>query len=223
MHLRLALIVLLAVLSMAAVSVTAPAQTATNLKCRGCVGKKDLGKKAVRPKHIKKRAIKSKHIRDSAVQTKAMKDGAVETRKISNGAVTAEKLADTAKPTGVDFALGATSTALTTSTQSIVSTTLTAPVAGYAVVMAQWQFWTQADTAQGFCSVDTVPDHNAQPAVRTQADDMLGLIHYDAASLTWAFPIPAGDTTFYLNCVRTGASMFVANPAITAMFVPNRY
>lgn len=45
------------------------AQTATDLKCKGCVGKKDVGKNAVTSKAIKKRQVKPSDLAKSAKPT----------------------------------------------------------------------------------------------------------------------------------------------------------
>ena len=95
------------------------AQTATNLKCKGCVGKKDLGKKAVRKKHIKKNAIRGKHIRSNAI----------------GGA----KLGADAKPAAASGVSSSSSVALTSNTPAtILADTIALKTAGALHVTASW-------------------------------------------------------------------------------------
>lgn len=59
----------------------AVAQPATNLTCKGCVGKKDIGKGAVRSKHVRKGAIKPKGLHETA------KPGGGDSFETSNGPI----------------------------------------------------------------------------------------------------------------------------------------
>jgi hypothetical protein len=189
----------------------ASAQVANDLKCKGCVGKKDIGKKAVRPKHIKKNAIKSKHIRDGAVQTEAMQDGAV----------TAAKLADSAKPTGGDHAESTDVYALAPPYQAVVTTAVTAPGPGFIIAIANWTYTATSGNVFGNCYLATAPEISDGPGA--PANSPLGaMVYYNGASISRMFEVPAGVTTLYLNCYGQ-ATMSVTQPQLTAFFVPNRY
>jgi len=189
---------------------SAHAQTATNLTCKGCVGKKDIGKNAISKKNIRKGAIRKKHLGKNAVRSTA----------IRNGTVSARDLAETAKPGGADSTEGPSYTALTLAHADVISTTLSAPAAGVAVVSATWYFsGTAGDT--GRCYLNTTPDTTEGPFVFADADGG-GSFREDAA-ITRLFEIGKGNTTFYLNCSDDGTDMGVVYPVVTALYFPNRY
>ena len=127
-----------------ALAAPASAQTATNLQCKGCVGKKDLGKNAVRSKNIKKKSVKPSHLTGAA------------------------------KPTGVDFATSDTLLPLTDNSASLISTTITAPGPGFVVAMASWYFYTGANTIQGRCYLATAPGTEDGPAQIANSEDGTG-------------------------------------------------
>lgn len=70
------------------------AQTATDLKCKGCVSKGDLSKGAVATKSLKSRAVKASKIANNAVTGDKIADGAVAGEKIADGAVAMSKLSN---------------------------------------------------------------------------------------------------------------------------------
>ena len=112
----------------AAIPVTnAVAQTASDLNCNACVGKRDIGKKAVVTRAIKKGAVKAKSIRD----------GAIEESKLADGAVTPDKLAEGAKPAGLAFASVLNATVDVEQISKVMTTVeIDAPGAGSVVVIA---------------------------------------------------------------------------------------
>lgn len=58
-----------------AVSGDASAQKAKDLKCKGCVGSKDIGKNAVREKHIKNNAVTSSKIKNGTIKAEDIAAG----------------------------------------------------------------------------------------------------------------------------------------------------
>jgi len=180
---------------------TAPAsaQTATNLQCKGCVGKKDIGKKAVRKKHIKKNAVTG--------------------QKIKNGTIRAADLAAAAKPTGADSAFGAQAVAIPTDT-TVRSVTITAPTAGLVLAMASGTY--SIDNSTGAtCSITLGQTLDTTHGVRGTTSTIAS-VPFAANRL---FDVPAGDTTINLVCERTFGSggAAVVNSVLTAAFIPNRY
>jgi hypothetical protein len=101
-----ALPVVAAALALAAAATPLAAATATNLKCNGCVGTKDIGSSAV--------------------------TGA----KIKDGSIGAKDLAKTAKPTGLDYDSSNSGTTIDIAVAIVRSVTLNAPGPGYALVSA---------------------------------------------------------------------------------------
>lgn len=189
-----------------AASLTPPAagaQTATNLKCKGCVGKKDIGRKAVRSKHLKRNAIDSLRIKD--------------------GAVEAVDLAAGAKPAGVAFTGDApNSVALTGVLQSVLSTTVAAPGPGHVVVSAHWTFYTNDDFTSGGCYLATEPGIADGLDQFFYSDDVVNAA-YVPAGMSRTIDVPAGQTAIHLNCSETTGDVSVSNPRMTALFVPTRY
>ena len=72
----------------------ATAQTATDLKCKGCVGKKDIGKNAVKEKNIKKNAVTSAKIKDGTVESSDIKDGTIQAEDIADGVLGGSPVGD---------------------------------------------------------------------------------------------------------------------------------
>jgi len=66
--------------------------TAGNVVCKGCVDKKDIGKKAVKSKHIKDGQVKTPDLADGGVTSDKLGAEAVTSAKLGAGAVTTEKL-----------------------------------------------------------------------------------------------------------------------------------
>jgi hypothetical protein len=180
----------------------ASAETATDLKCKGCVGKKDIGKKAIRTRNLKKNAVKSKVIKDGSIEP--------------------EDLALTAKPTGAadnEPAAFGFMQPLSPTYEDIISTTLTAPTEGYVIAIANWYFYITAAAAFPACVVTTESGSSIGPAAIAGSSAATTVA---TGSQTRMFEVPAGATTFYLNCSGP-ASTGIVDPHITAMFVPNRY
>lgn len=194
-------------ISIAIAALAAPfpagAQTAKDLKCRGCVGSRDLGNKAVSAKHIKPNAVDSTAIKDASILP--------------------ADLAATAQPTGaVHAASYITAHSLTPSLSQIYSVEMTAPSNGYAVVIANWTFSTFQGGASASCYVETTPGSGTGVSAYMESDPN-DTTSYDAAALTRMFPVGKGKTTFYLNCREMTHDVSVIEPQITAIFVPNKY
>ena len=95
--------------------------------------------------------------------------------------------------------------------------------AGYVVATANWTFNTTDDGTDAFCSLMDVPNAAEGPYGYAYSGTIFGTYFYDATSLTRTIPVPAGNTTIYLNCYERIGDMYVIYPNITAVFVPNRY
>jgi hypothetical protein len=182
---------------------TADAQTATNLKCKGCVGKKDIGRKAVRSKHLKRNAIDSLHIKD--------------------GSVEAADLSAEAQPAGVAYT-GDTpnSVALTGALESVLSTTIDAPGPGHVVVSAHWTFYTNDDFTSAGCYLATEPGIADGLDQFFYSDDVVNAA-FVPAGMSRTIDVPGGQTAIHLNCSESIGDVSVSNPRMTALFVPTRY
>lgn len=189
----------------------ASAQTATDLNCKGCVGKKEIGKKAVTKKAIKKNSIKAA----------AIKSGAVTADKLADRAVNADKLADAAKPTGADAVydagpnLGAEAV--------ITSVEITAPSNGY--IIATFSGWLQftAGDAIASCNVTTGTTVENLHYIRVEGEAG-GPDERDDIGQTRMFPATEGANTINLVCIKIGAgTIAMQNVNMTAFFVPTQY
>lgn len=117
-----------ATLFLCGLSGAAGAQTATNLKCDGCVGRKDIGYHVV---------VGSRHLKHKSV--------------------TPSELHDTAKPAGAngfrspyEYAMGVDTI------ESIEHTSIVAPGKGVVTVFATWAFHVGALADQASCNLATV-------------------------------------------------------------------
>ncbi len=99
-------------------AVPANAQAATDLKCRGCVGKVDLGRKAVKGKSIRRNAVRRRHIADRAVD--------------------ATKLAENATPAAVGSVAASGEIVFDTTVNTVLSQTVTLETSGQLMVTASW-------------------------------------------------------------------------------------
>jgi len=205
---------LLAVLPLS--SGPAAAQTAKDLTCKGCVGKKDLGKKSVATTHLRKRAVTAVKIAKGAVRTPA----------INNRAVTPAKLSGSAKPGAVSSAedyLNAVTvdTASDTAPAEILADTLKVPAKGNVLVHANFDMEMPADS-DGTCWV-TLNETGYTAERRTYAVNESDADLVFPASITTVFAdVSAGKQVIRLLCKRYGATGFdVFDTSLTALFVPN--
>lgn len=97
-----------AAVALAGLGSPAVAQTATDLACKGCVGKRDIGKNAVTGAKIRKNTVRAKHLHRSA------------------------------KPAGVASASSLTPVPLTGTYETVFSVSLTAPGPGTVVATASF-------------------------------------------------------------------------------------
>jgi hypothetical protein len=181
----------------------ASAQTATNLNCKGCVGKKDIGKKAVTKRAIKKNSIK--------------------TTAIKNGAVTADKLADGAKPSGAAYqALDNGATNLTNTEEVIASVNLNAPANGLVVVLAHATLQFAAQEL-AYCSIGPDGSFDAGSSITKTGDNSIPN-RFTPISTSRVFPVSSGPGTYNLVCYTdSGAAVQIQNTKLTALYVPQDY
>jgi hypothetical protein len=179
------------------------AETATNLKCKGCVGKKELGKKAVRSKNIKPNAIRSD--------------------KIANGSVAPEDLAVTAKPSGGNYSGGNQNMSLTVAPTIVRSVTVNAPANGLVIVNASGYVYTDdAVTTIARCSLTTGTELEADYFIFMKMEGNVSE-ESDAFGATRGFPVTAGPTTFNLVCDEFSGDGVIADTQMTAIYVPQTY
>jgi hypothetical protein len=95
------------------------AQTAKNVKCKGCVNKKDIGKNAVKSKQIK------------------------------DGAIKPSDLSSTAKPAGADYAETSSDTPLNPAATDIVIHTVTVTAPGPGTVIASASLFAYYNSVAG--------------------------------------------------------------------------
>jgi len=190
------------------------AQTATNLKCKGCVGKKDLGKKSVRKKAIDRNAVARKHIRANAVNS----------GKIANGTVAPSDLAATAKPSGGNYSGGDQDALLTSTAQTVRSVTVTAPADGLVVVNASGYVAASTTAVATIvrCSLTTGTGLDFNNLIFIKIDASV-LEESDAFAATRGFPVSAGATTFNLVCDEFAGNAGLYDSQMTAIYVPQTY
>lgn len=182
----------------------AVAQTATNLNCKGCVGKKDIGKKAVTTRAIKKNAIKAAKIRDKAITAAKLGAGATPAGYAQNGK-------------DGDFV------DLSTTPGVVVSVSLKAPAAGHAVVVGEGALEFNGTGNNAGCSLasDTTYDANIAGIA---AGDTSTENEYAHVSRTRILPVTAGVNTFNFVCrTQNAQAVRIFNPQISALFVPGAY
>jgi hypothetical protein len=179
----------------------ADAAPATNLKCKGCVGSKDLGKNAV----------KNKNVKTGTIDSRAIKDHSIAPADLSAGAT----------PSGVAFNESLATGLVPDTLTSILSATLTAPAAGYAVVTASWTYY--ANVIDSFASCNLTTTTGSGDGFPVLGNSGPSTFYRDPSSTTRTFAVPQGQTTFYLDCSDVGTNMNYAYPIINAVFVPNKY
>jgi hypothetical protein len=205
----------------------AQALTADDLKCKGCVGKKDLGKKAVKSKHIKNGQVKTKDLRDGAATTDKIGDSAVTTDKIGNAAVTTDKIGngaitlekiDPAVPlggaeSGAEFVGGEQAVVLTAADTVFRTVDISAPGLGVAIVNASGYF---SGDGTARCSITTGTSLDFTHLIIA---DTLNA-NYMAFAGTRGFDVPVGTTTFNLVCDAATGTPFIGDSNLIAMFFP---
>ena len=184
-------------------NVALSAEVAKDVKCRGCVGARDLGKKSVKKKHIRPNAITSSAIAD--------------------GAVGPDDLADTAKPGGGNFSGDDQDIALTATDTIVRSVTIVAPAAGIAIVNASGYGYanTIAD-ALARCSITTGNSLDSNAFIYMRMDGTV-MNSSDAFGATRGFDVAAGSNTYNLVCDGTTGAPHIADTNMTAIFLPQTY
>jgi hypothetical protein len=218
-----ATLILAGVLLAGAPLADASAQTATNVKCRGCVGKKDIGKKAVTGRAIKKNAVKTKALRDGAVEEGKLADSAVTAGKIAEGAVTIGKLDASAKPAGAAYtALDDGAIDLSGGEKTIASVDLDAPANGLVIVLAH-AFLEFATEDLVICSIGTDEAFDFPSAVQQTGDSTVPDTRA-SISTSRVFPVSKGPGTYNLVCGTDDSdAVQIRNVKLTALFVSQEY
>ena len=169
----------------------AEAQTATNLICNGCVGKKDIQKKAVRNKHLKDGTIKPSKLHRSA------KPGAAS-----------------------NIYSGGTSSFNSTTGVTVITDTVEVPSNGNLVAVATWR-WNLGNGEGSDCTItldsttfDTTfrnRGYNANAAT----------LYPPGSTTAMFEDVPAGEHLVRLFCrADAGDTVFVQFPNLTTMFFP---
>jgi len=188
---------------------------------------------AVGTSDVADNAITSAKILDGTIATADMADNAVTAAKLAASAVTSAKIAD--EP-GVAQAKGDPNTlqALTSSGQAMISVTLNAPAAGYALVMGSFKAFishvvgamdnviAKLSTTSG----DVTTPSSPTAVVRVPSSWPTGGDYFVApACVMYIFPVSAGSTTFYLNIVETSSTGndAITTPNISVVYLPTAY
>jgi len=181
----------------------ARAATANNVKCNGCVGAKDIGKKAISKKAIQKEAVAAKAIR--------------------KGAVKANRLHDKAKPAGIAYAeMDDTGVGIGGNETTMLTVELKAPAAGYVRVTA---YGTLEYAAQElvFCSLNTVEAYY-DPAAYYATGNSDVENRYKPVAMERLFEVQEGTGTYYYVCRTDGGNAVqIVNPRLIAEYVPQQY
>jgi len=190
----------LALAGSSAPALPAEAGPARDVQCKACVGKKDIGKKAI--------------------SRNKLRQNAVTTNKIKPGAVNGSRLSSDAKPSGGDFATEATN--LPAEVFPIATVDLDVPADGLVFANASAKFQAIGAAGRVLCDLTELDGSLAQTgAVEANIDADA----YHSVSQTRGFPVNKGTVTIYWNCRSIGgAGLIVARPVdLTAIFAPNRY
>ncbi len=169
------------------------AQTATDLDCRGCVGGRDIGKNAVTGKKIRKNAV------------------------------AASRLAPNAKPAGVSFqAKDGDGVVLSQADQVIASAEVHAPGNGFVIAIMSGYLGFGGPNLVG-CDLTQGTAFNNDTGVIAQGTNTNETMT-SPISHTRVFPVTKGTSTINLVCLTDGAQpVAIANPQVTALFVPAAY
>jgi len=205
------------------------AQTATDLDCKGCVGKKELGTKAVGKQKIRTNAIRNRHYNNysiskqklmkDAVGTDKIQDNAVSSSKLKAGAVTAEKMAASAQPAGIAYSSGDQDTLIGGAPTIFRTVTINAPDDGFVMVNASWVIYGRDITTS--CSISTGSTVSSTHEVVIEEGDF-ALVHLSGAAVR-AFPVSAGNNTFNLVCSASVGAPRIRDSALIATYVPQEY
>ena len=181
----------------------ASAQTATKLRCKGCVGARQLGKKAVKSKHISPGAITSLHIQD--------------------GTIAPNDLAATAKPTavaaselrtefGIALAVGADT--------KVLEVTIHVPGPGAVTAMYSVDGHAVTVPSRIACTVDVPGTSLTNSFYNVFSFATVG--QYATLNGVRAFPVATeGDVTLDLICREVASDVSLGYPGLVLQFAPN--
>jgi hypothetical protein len=189
--------------------------------------------RALRADSIADNSITAAKIADGAVGASDLADNAVTAAKLAASAVTAAKIAD--EP-GVAQAKGDPNTLqpLTSSGQAMISVTLNAPAAGYALVLGSLKVFilhtlgtmdnviAKLSTASGDITTPSSPTG----LVRVPSSWPTGADYFVAPiCVAYVFPVNAGSTTFYLNVYESSSTGndAISTPNISVVYLPTAY
>jgi len=222
---NLAAAVCLATVACLAAGPAAEAQTATNLKCKGCVGKKDLGKNSVSADNIRANAVGTAKIAPKAVTAGKIAPDAVLTKHIRDGAVSAAKIAAGAVPTAAasidkDYGFGVTVTSSSNSTPTeVLKDTVTVPADGNLHVSANWVADLPAG-ATGFCWVTyNYPHYTSEYSIR-MTNPASGYLFVPGSVVALFRNVPAGQHVIRLLCRKGSTDFDVLDSSLVSLFVP---
>ena len=172
---------------------SAQAQTATDLKCNGCVGKKDIGKNALTSK------------------------------KIADGAVRAEQMAAGARPDAARNAFLEVSFGLSDTGATHRKIEVDLPVRSNLIAFANWQFAIgNEEGGDCAITLDTFGFLNTFSNGASENGNINNQVTRFAMSATGMFhDVPAGEHTVRLFCrADPGDHLGILNPSLTVMAVP---
>ena len=177
------------------------ADTATNLKCKGCVGARDIGKKSIGSAKIRNNAIDTKHLKD--------------------GSVTPDKLSTPAQPSAAsNFYTTSLAVYGPGSDITLMTDTVNVPGDGNLVVMASWRWIFNTDEGS-YCSITLdSEDFSVERGIRSSSTVGSSLTQSPASMTTVFKDVAAGQHVVRLVCATDGGdevSMF--ERGMTTMFV----
>lgn len=228
----------------------ATAQTASNLNCKGCVTSKHIKNKGVKSRDLRNLAVTNGKLANGAVNSAKVQDDsltasdlasnsvgqgeiqtdAVAADEITAGAVGSSEVATDAIPAtdlsneaGSNFSGAQGSLTIGTTSEVVLSVTVTAPSTGQVILTASGTWFTNAVATRGQCSLTENSTALDVPNIQEAALSVLftGWIPF---GLTRGFTVLSpGSSTYRLVCRTTGASADIRNPYLTAMFFPTAY
>lgn len=183
----------------------AAGEIAKDLRCRGCVGTKDLGRKAVGANSIRANAVTSAHIQD--------------------GQVGPADLADNAQPVGANFSSlqGADFTPLPQTSTVVASVTLDLPGAGVVIANASAYAQFVDDPSGVICGIVRQGAQKSSPgAVIAQNHADLDAKRMPVAATAGFVETAAGAQTYNLVCLAQQEAE-LHDAILTVVYAPNSY
>ncbi|HUG60336.1 MAG TPA: hypothetical protein VMP03_00730 [Methylomirabilota bacterium] len=187
------------------IPINAIAQTATDLVCKGCVSSRDVKNESITSRDIKNGSVFGRDIRDGSIKTEDLSS----TVFPASGAAASDFIDD-----------------FTTSTfESIVSTSITAPTAGLLLVFGSVSAEDDLSiagggTLLGRISIDGVATTNEEffaEMSTSNADNILGAV----MALNIVVPVDPGVHTVAIEAREAGSGSFILGRSISVLFVAN--